>query len=431
MKSFVLGLLIFCSGLAQAQAPQIIDTGAKCYFVWPAKAIPAPGLVDRMLLSPNGKTVAVMWTEPNPKDIVPALQSHVPVPMVRGVGIYSVDSSRFTVIGRYTMPQEQVSIAGFLPKSNQLVIETIRESQGTWTGEVSMISQGGQRSTIYSVKCPQPFGVGQVRVANSWDGVGIPWGDSEPNSSLIAYLYIPGRGLLNMKSIVQPKEQALGLYDRENTCLIYRSGVEHEKGQVLILDLNTGARTPVSKVPPVPAVPNTPPFEQNTEAIGLSQSAFTLVTTAKPAPKMNKAVLGFGDESSFEISSDLLTAAWTCQNAAFVTRLIEVPRKLLEESMLAAEKTRAISDAKQAALAFIICASDYDDNLQLNGDWRATMMPYIKNADILSRFQLTYSGEPNMSAIKDPTNTELGYVQGPGGRAVAYVDGHVKWIPDK
>lgn len=26
--------------------------------------------------------------------------------------------------------------------------------------------------------------------------------------------------------------------------------------------------------------------------------------------------------------------------------------------------------------------------------------------------------------------TELGYVTGPGGRAVIYVDGHVKWVED-
>ena len=34
-------------------------------------------------------------------------------------------------------------------------------------------------------------------------------------------------------------------------------------------------------------------------------------------------------------------------------------------------------------------------------------------------------------AAQYPAGTEVGYISGPGGRAVVYADGHVKWITDK
>ena len=33
-----------------------------------------------------------------------------------------------------------------------------------------------------------------------------------------------------------------------------------------------------------------------------------------------------------------------------------------------------------------------------------------------------------MTLIGNPAPTELGFTLGPGGRAVAYCDGHVKWV---
>jgi len=43
-------------------------------------------------------------------------------------------------------------------------------------------------------------------------------------------------------------------------------------------------------------------------------------------------------------------------------------------------------------------------------------------------FSFALSGE-KLSSITNPADTILGYVTGPGGRAIIYVDGHVKWEP--
>ena len=94
-----------------------------------------------------------------------------------------------------------------------------------------------------------------------------------------------------------------------------------------------------------------------------------------------------------------------------------------------AAKRKAINDSKQAALALIMYASDMDDVLPGAEGWENKVNPYALDSDMLKNFNYTYKGG-NMGNISDPANTELGFTMGPGGRAVAYVDGHVKWIPN-
>jgi hypothetical protein len=113
-----------------------------------------------------------------------------------------------------------------------------------------------------------------------------------------------------------------------------------------------------------------------------------------------------------------------------VRPLASIPKDLALKALEAAERTKAMNDAKQAALALIMYASDYDDTFPSNaGDWAEAVNPYLKNREILDGFTYTYSGGP-MSDIENPPETEIGFKIGPGGKAVAYADGHVKWIPD-
>ena len=96
----------------------------------------------------------------------------------------------------------------------------------------------------------------------------------------------------------------------------------------------------------------------------------------------------------------------------------------------AAERTVLLSNAKQVGLAFLLYASDMDDEFPANGaDWQEQIMPYLKNRDIMSGFVYSFKGG-NATNVESPASTELGYISGAGGRAVVYVDGHAKWIPD-
>jgi prepilin-type processing-associated H-X9-DG protein len=136
------------------------------------------------------------------------------------------------------------------------------------------------------------------------------------------------------------------------------------------------------------------------------------------------------DASHGALSPNGDSVAYVHKGVAMVRPLARVPKQLYTEMKQAAERTVAVSNAKQAALALMMHAGDYDDNLVASGgNWREQVMPYIKNEKILNAFTYTFAGG-NMSAIEKPAETEIGYVTGPGGRAVAYADGHVKWVPD-
>lgn len=107
------------------------------------------------------------------------------------------------------------------------------------------------------------------------------------------------------------------------------------------------------------------------------------------------------------------------QNVAWVAPLSHLPR----EAFVQALRATAMSNAKQAGLALIMYSQDYDEVLPPSGD---VVSPYLKNDDILDGLNYTYGGGP-FKDIENPSQTTLGIFPGPGGIAVIYADGHVKW----
>lgn len=117
--------------------------------------------------------------------------------------------------------------------------------------------------------------------------------------------------------------------------------------------------------------------------------------------------------------------------AAFYRPLFRMSKEVYLEAQREALRAQLISETKQCAIGFLIYAADNDDVLMSPGsDWMSAITPYLKNDQMMSGFIYTFGGG-DMSKIEDPAGTVLGYKLGPGGRAVAYTDGHVKWIPDK
>ncbi len=120
--------------------------------------------------------------------------------------------------------------------------------------------------------------------------------------------------------------------------------------------------------------------------------------------------------------------AYLSGNGAYVRSLVKVDRKAYDEAMVEAEKQRAMSTAKQVGTALAMYAADADDEFPLNNQ-KDSVSPYIKNPKMLDKFVYTFGGG-NPSGSGNPAQTEIGYVAGPGGRAVVYADGSVKWVPD-
>lgn len=108
--------------------------------------------------------------------------------------------------------------------------------------------------------------------------------------------------------------------------------------------------------------------------------------------------------------------------------IISAERELFDRQEALMTKERAISNAKQVGLALIMYASDNDDFMPIS-DITEAVMPYCKNEEILNGFIYTYQGG-NLSDLKDPANTPLGFIKGPGGTATVYADGSVRWKED-
>ena len=90
-----------------------------------------------------------------------------------------------------------------------------------------------------------------------------------------------------------------------------------------------------------------------------------------------------------------------------------------------ADRILAISNARQLGLGVIMYTQDNDEKLPTPDGINDKIAPYVRNGDF-DGFNYTYAGG-SLADIKNPSTTTLGYVDGEGGRAVIYVDGHVKW----
>lgn len=99
-------------------------------------------------------------------------------------------------------------------------------------------------------------------------------------------------------------------------------------------------------------------------------------------------------------------------------------QKVLEDDL----KKELLNRAKQMGTAFAIYAADNEDTLPGAEGWEAKIRPYIKNDEMMKGFNYTFRGG-DMN-VDNPAKTEMGFLMGPGGRAVVYMDGSARWIPN-
>ena len=104
------------------------------------------------------------------------------------------------------------------------------------------------------------------------------------------------------------------------------------------------------------------------------------------------------------------------------------------QARLAAKRNVLLSEGKQASLAILMYANDFDDCQPQPEQWHhgEVVFPYIKNQKILDQFQYAYTGPLALTEIVDPTAEIMGFVPGvlaetSDKRVEAYADGHAKW----
>ncbi len=118
-------------------------------------------------------------------------------------------------------------------------------------------------------------------------------------------------------------------------------------------------------------------------------------------------------------------ALYFAQGAAWVVALKKVPKA----EYLAAVKTTLLSNAKQAGTALMMYVQDYDEIFPpSDGEFVDRVDPYLKNRELLDGFDYHRPGE-GLAGLEKPAETIMGTVDGLGGRAVVYADGHARWEP--
>jgi hypothetical protein len=134
------------------------------------------------------------------------------------------------------------------------------------------------------------------------------------------------------------------------------------------------------------------------------------------------------DGQGGELAPGATAVSYQSRGTLLVRRIVRVPLDYYKNQLRLALRQKALDTAKQLGLSLLMYASDYDDNLPGNGKgWQDKIGPYLNNDDLAAQFNYTYPGGPS-SAIQNPATTELGYVDGPDGRAVVYADGHARYI---
>ncbi len=215
-----------------------------------------------------------------------------------------------------------------------------------------------------------------------------------------------------------------------------KKGVER---QWFAMNPRTAALTPLAKAPEFKVTPRLPSGSP-TAAIRVRQTGMIAKEgeTSQQVGLLWLESIAKSERPRALISSDstggfLLPQAdvvvYHSQGALLAAPLLKMDKAIYLSMLEAAEQTTIMSNAKQLGLAVLMYSQDYDETMPTPVGINAKLEPYLKNDSLFQNFTYTYGGG-KLADIKSPVETETGYVTGPGGRAVIYVDGHVKWRKD-
>ena len=156
--------------------------------------------------------------------------------------------------------------------------------------------------------------------------------------------------------------------------------------------------------------------------------------TAKPVPPkaaknypLSTIIGPAGGILAFSVQNEIVL--YQDAGALLLREIVSVDPSAAEA--LAEKQTQKLllSRAKDVALAMFMFASDDDDKFPGQDGWEPRLGPYARDKDILHDFNYTFKGG-SADGIKDPHNVEMGFFVGSGGRAVAYMDGSCRWVPN-
>jgi hypothetical protein len=140
------------------------------------------------------------------------------------------------------------------------------------------------------------------------------------------------------------------------------------------------------------------------------------------------------NSSGGSLAPDASAVLYLAQGAAWVVPLTRLPRAQMLARIRTLQRGLSLFRARKIAYSLSLYLQDYDGEYPPVGDTAIdAIRPYLDQDDAVfppgadeSDFVYRYTGGPPKS-LRSPATTELGYLPGPGGRAVIYADRHVEW----
>lgn len=192
---------------------------------------------------------------------------------------------------------------------------------------------------------------------------------------------------------------------------------------------------PDQKEPPAPFTPPPPKPGSAPLQVLPATSKFTLAETSATVRSLwlQSAVAGESGRALLcaegeygQVSPQGDSVLYVSQRAAWVSSLLRMPKEAYTKAKGAAERMVSLSKGKQIGLALMMWAQDHDEKLPGQDGVHDQIKPYLQNDSMLQGFTYLFTGG-SLADIKAPAETLIGQVEGPGGRALIYADGHVKW----
>ncbi len=213
-----------------------------------------------------------------------------------------------------------------------------------------------------------------------------------------------------------------------------------KKKRWVIVDIQSGAVSSVEKRPEIARMENppAPPFVLKTGQETLKKENISAEIAPIWLEGKTKETIGKIFVTSDGEQPELLPGAvlYRKHGALFALPLIRMDRETYTRLETERQRRVTLANAKQIGLAMMMYCQDYDENFPPSGEGKMiaeVVNPYLKNDSVfkdVSTGKFGFTPAYNMTALSSyntPATTPLGYLTGPGGRVIIYVDGHVTW----
>ena len=456
MKGFIVCCAAFFATLAVAQFDPLNDivfTETKAIALMPPLVI-GKGSPKSATWSPDGELLFVEAEDVkvSPTDLANMVLGGTPARPVQSeivLSFFNLDKQLQTIVWRFPSKGTRVENVEWMPGNRAILFSmlepVIHGKETDWVHNVYRASATTGRAARI-LQLPNVHGVhifshpkakGAVVMSMAVVGQSAPQSGERPQFDWVAYWVGadgnqgPSIGMRGVKGGVFWGANGDGPYTLE---VSRDPGSGKQKVDYHVLNFAAGTTSPVA-TPALEEHPAESTFEfelrdgQSMSVIGTAQArrkSLWLLSTAKTERQF---ALVAAETDQYSLSPTGQGVFYSSKGIGMVRPLASMPKDAAIKALEAAERNIAMNHAKQAGLALMMYAADYDDMLPGAGDITDQVLPYTKNREILDGFVYTYGGG-SMTDIDNPAKTEIGYRMGPNGRAVVYADGHVQWIPN-